>query len=105
MKKRLFLIIAVLFCVLFLIATAAACADKGDTGENLSGDTGENPGGDVAENPESGIYCTVTFDTRGGSEMDSVKVKVGAIIGGVALPTKQCSNFVAFAKDADGEEL
>ena len=105
MKKRLFLIIAVLFCVLFLIATAAACADKGDTGENLSGDTGENPGGDVAENPESGIYYTVTFDTRGGSEMDSVKVKVGAIIGGVALPTKQCSNFVSFAKDADGEEL
>ena len=102
MKKRLFLIIAVLFCVLFLIATAAACADKGDTGENPGGD---NPGGDVTENPESGIYYTVTFDTQGGSAMASVEVKEGAVIGNVTLPTKQCAEFVGFAEDANGKEM
>ena len=63
MKKRLFLIIAVLFCVLFLIATAAACADKGDTGENLSGDTGENPGGDTGENTGGDVIESPGGDT------------------------------------------
>ena len=51
MKKRLFLIIAVLFCVLLLIATATACKDDGDTGENPGGDVIDNPGGDTGENP------------------------------------------------------
>ena len=49
MKKRLFLIIAVLCCVLLLIATATACKDDGDTGENPGGDAIENPGTDVFE--------------------------------------------------------
>ena len=51
MKKRLLLIIAVLFCVLLLIATATACKDDGDTGENPGGDVIDNPGGDTGENP------------------------------------------------------
>ena len=51
MKKRLFLIIAVLCCLLLLIATATACKDEGDTGENPGGDAIENPGGDIGENP------------------------------------------------------
>ncbi|MBO8423556.1 MAG: leucine-rich repeat domain-containing protein [Firmicutes bacterium] len=49
MKKRLFLIIAVLCCLLLLIATATACKDDGDTGENPGGDAIENPGTDVFE--------------------------------------------------------
>ena len=97
MKKRLFLIIAVLFCVLLLIATATACKDDGDTGEN--------PGGDVTENPEPEVYYTVTFDTQGGSAMASVEVKEGAVIGNVTLPTKQCAEFVGFAEDANGEVI
>ena len=133
MKKRLFLIIAVLFCVLLLIATATACKDDGDTGENPGGDvidnpggdtgenpgdnpggdtgenpggdTGENPGGDVTENPEPEVYYTVTFDTQGGSAMASVEVKEGAVIGNVTLPTKQCAEFVGFAEDANGEVI
>ena len=133
MKKRLLLIIAVLFCVLLLIATATACKDDGDTGENPGGDvidnpggdtgenpgdnpggdtgenpggdTGENPGGDVTENPEPEVYYTVTFDTQGGSAMASVEVKEGAVIGNVTLPTKQCAEFVGFAEDANGEVI
>ena len=97
MKRSLFLIIAVLFCVLLLIATATACKDDGDTGEN--------PGGDVTENPEPEVYYTVTFDTRGGSAMASVEVKEGAVIGDVTLPTKQCAEFVGFAEDANGEVI
>ena len=97
MKKRLFLIIAVLCCVLLLIATATACKDDGDTGEN--------PGGDVTENPEPEVYYTVTFDTQGGSAMASVEVKEGAVIGNVTLPTKQCAEFVGFAEDANGEVI
>ena len=133
MKKRLLLIIAVLFCVLLLIATATACKDDGDTGENPGGDvienpggdigenpgdnpggdtgenpggdTGENPGGDVTENPEPEVYYTVTFDTQGGSAMASVEVKEGAVIGNVTLPTKQCAEFVGFTEDANGEVI
>ena len=37
MKKKLFLMIAVLCCMLLLVATVAACEDKGDTGENPGG--------------------------------------------------------------------
>ena len=117
MKKRLFLIIAVLCCLLLLIATATACKDDGDTGENPGGDVtenpggdnpgGENPGGDVTENPEPEVYYTVTFDTQGGSEMASVKIESGHIVGDISitLPTKQCGRLVGFALDTNGEVL
>ena len=116
MKKRLLLIIAVLFCVLLLIATATACKDDGDTGENPGGDVIDNPGGDTGENPgdnpggdtgenPGGDTDTVTFDTQGGSAMASVEVKEGAVIGNVTLPTKQCAEFVGFAEDANGEVI
>ena len=81
----------------------------GDVIENPDGDIGgnpgDNPGGDVTENPEPEVYYTVTFDAQGGSEMSAVKVKEGAVVGGVTLPTKQCGSFVGFAKDAYGEVM
>ena len=115
-------IIAVLCCMLLLVATVAACEDKGDTGENPGGDVietpggenpggenpgGETPGGDVTENPEPEVYYTVTFDTQGGSEMASVKIESGHIVGDISitLPTKQCGRLVGFALDTNGEVL
>ena len=109
MKKKLFLMIAVLCCMLLLVATVAACEDKGDTGENPGGDVtenpggdnpgGENPGGDVTENPEPEVYYTVTFDTQGGSAVQSVQAKEGATIAAPASPTKDRYNFTGWYKN------
>ena len=60
----------------------------------------------AAGEPEApATYYTVTFDTQGGSATASVEVKEGAVIGDVTLPTKQCAEFVGFAKDANGKEM
>ena len=109
MKKKLFLMIAVLCCMLLLVGTVAACEDKGDTGENPGGDVtenpggdnpgGENPGGDVTENPEPEVYYTVTFDTQGGSAVQSVQAKEGATIAAPASPTKDRYNFTGWYKN------
>ena len=109
MKKKLFLMIAALCCMLLLVATVAACEDKGDTGENPGGDVtenpggdnpgGENPGGDVTENPEPEVYYTVTFDTQGGSAVQSVQAKEGATIAAPASPTKDRYNFTGWYKN------
>ena len=85
MKKRLFLLMVLLCCLTLVAGVFAACNGDGTGG----------PDDDDAE-PN---YHTVTFDTQGGTEMDSVTVQEGEVIGKIDAPTKQCAEFMGFSTD------
>ncbi len=118
MKKKSFLVIAVLCLALLFTATIVACTGDGDTDET-PGNTDVTPGGDDVtpggddvtpggddvtpggDQPEE-IFYTVTFDTQGGSEMPSVYIKAGTAIGAITDPLKQCQTFVGFSLNPGG---
>ena len=104
MKKKSFLIIAVLCLALLFTATVVACTGDDNTDET-PGNTDVTPGGeDVTtggDQPEE-IFHTVTFDTQGGSEMPSVYIKAGTAIGAITDPLKQCQTFVGFSLNPGG---
>lgn len=104
MKKKSFLIIAVLCLALLFTATVVACTGDDNTDET-PGNTDVTPGGeDVTtggDQPEE-IFYTVTFDTQGGSEMPSVYIKAGTAIGAITDPLKQCQTFVGFSLNPGG---
>ena len=80
MKKRRFLLIALMCCFVFAGSILVAC------------------------NGEDSDF-TVSFDTQGGSNIAEITVGNGQVIGEVALPTKQCARFIGFALDAGGERM
>ena len=80
MKKRRFLLIALLCCFVFAGSILVAC------------------------NGEDSDF-TVSFDTQGGSNIAEITVGNGQVIGEVAPPTKQCARFIGFALDAGGERM
>ena len=110
MKKKLFLMIAVLCCMLLLVATLAACADKGDTGENPGGDVTENPGGDNpgGENPDPGeieVFKMVSFDMNGGEgQIADMNFKVGAVMAALPVPNRDGYKFICWVDDISEEE-
>ena len=110
MKKKLFLMIAVLCCMLLLVATVAACEDKGDTGENPGGDVTENPGGDNpgGENPDPGeieVFKMVSFDMNGGEgQIADMNFKVGAVMANLPVPTRDGYKFICWVDDISEEE-
>lgn len=105
-------------CMLLLLAFSAtvfaACNDDPPVqpGEELPGTEtpGEDPGtdppaDDPADDPtDDPVTYTVIFDTQGGTALPNVTVEKGAPVGEVALPSKQCAEFVCFSLDADGTE-
>ena len=80
MKKRRFLLIALMCCFVFAGSILVAC------------------------NGEDSDF-TVSFDTQGGSNIAGITVGNGQVIGEVAPPTKQCARFIGFALDAGGERM
>ena len=80
MKKRRFLLIALMCCFVFAGSILVAC------------------------NGEDSDF-TVSFDTQGGSNIAEITVGNGQVIGEVAPPTKQCARFIGFALDAGGERM
>lgn len=110
MKKKLFLMIAVLCCMLLLVATVAACEDKGDTGENPGGDVTENPGGDNpgGENPDPGeieVFKMVSFDMNGGEgQIADMNFKVGAVMAALPVPNRDGYKFICWVDDISEEE-
>ena len=85
MKKRLFLLMVLLCCLTLVAGVFAAC-------------NGDGTGGSDDDDAEPN-YHTVTFDTQGGTEMDSVTVQEGEVIGKIDAPTKQCAEFMGFSTD------
>ena len=80
MKKRRFLLIALMCCFVFAGSILVAC------------------------NGEDSDF-TVSFDTQGGSNIAEITVGNGQVIGEVAPPAKQCARFIGFALDAGGERM
>ena len=132
MKKKSFLVIAVLCLALLFTATVVACTGDDNTDET-PGNTDVTPGGDDVTpggddvtpggddvtpggddvtpggddvtpggDQPEEIFYTVTFDTQGGSEMPSVDIKAGTAIGAITDPLKQCQTFVGFSLNPGG---
>ena len=80
MKKRRFLLIALMCCFVFAGSILVAC------------------------NGEDSDF-TVSFDTQGGNNIAEITVGNGQVIGEVAPPAKQCARFIGFALDAGGERM
>ena len=97
MKRKGFLLLTMLCCLVVAVGIFAACFEN-DSSEQLTPGS-ENPGTDET------VRFTVTFDTQGGSTLADITVEAGQVIGEFTLPTKQCSRFVGFAFDTDGEQM
>ena len=97
MKRKGFLLLTMLCCLVVAIGLFAACFENDSSEQQTPGS--ENPGTDET------MCFTVTFDTQGGSTLADITVEAGQVIGEFTLPTKQCSRFVGFAFDTDGEQM
>ena len=97
MKRKLWLVAALVLCLVLAVGILAACNDSDTSGQQTPG--GENPG--TGET----VRFTVTFDTQGGSTIADITVENGQVIGEFTLPTKQCSRLVGFALDTAGEQM
>ena len=97
MKRKGFLLLTMLCCLVVAVGLFAACFENDSSEQQTPGS--ENPGTDET------ARFTVTFDTQGGSTLADITVEAGQVIGEFTLPTKQCSRFVGFAFDTDGEQM
>lgn len=97
MKRKGFLLLTMLCCLVVAVGLFAACFENDSSEQQTPGS--ENPGTDET------ARFTVTFDTQGGSALADITVEAGQVIGEFTLPTKQCSRFVGFAFDTDGEQM
>ena len=97
MKRKGFLLLTMLCCLVVAVGIFAACFENDSSEQQTPGS--ENPGTDET------VRFTVTFDTQGGSALADITVEAGQVIGEFTLPTKQCSRFVGFAFDTDGEQM
>ena len=96
MRKKSFLLFVILCCITILVACAlVACnpsSNQGEQGQNDGNDGGPDDGGE--------IYYTVTFDSQGGSMVQSVRVKSGDKLTAPANPTRTSYNFSGWYKDS-----
>lgn len=120
MKKKFFLTLAMILCFIVACTILVACNEDRSTenftngsefpsadrpGEEISG--GDYPSEMPEDTPEEEtpvVYCTVSFNTIGGSEIESIKVEKGNRINISADPIKEGHLFVGWYKDVDYTE-
>ena len=102
-KWKLVLVLAMV--LILTLCMLAACNPKG---QQSSSSGGQTPGGETPGSGESGVpgdggntpsgdgktYFTVTFQTMGGTMIDSVQVEQGSCVSRPADPKKEGSGFV-----------
>ena len=92
MKKRRFLLIALICCFVFAGSILVACNPGSSSQEG--GDNSQQPGDDA-------VYCTVTFNVNGGdSEIEPKDYAVGYVMN-LPTPSRKGYTFVGWA-DIDG---
>ena len=93
-KKFTTIFVLLLVCVLFACALVACnpSSNSQNGGLNDGNDGGPDDGGE--------IYYTVTFDSQGGSMVQSVRVKSGDKLTAPANPTRTSYNFSGWYKDS-----
>ena len=92
MKKRRFLLIALMCCFVFAGSILVACNPGSSSQEG--GDNSQQPGDDA-------VYCTVTFNVNGGdSEIEPKDYAVGYVMN-LPTPSRKGYTFVGWA-DIDG---
>ena len=70
---------------------------------SINKDPNDNPNGDEGQNEQDqpqNVKYTVTFNTNGGSIINSVEVNANGVITGVSAPTKEGYTFVGWYLDA-----
>lgn len=89
MKKRnlFYVLIACIMCLLFVLA---GC--DGNTGDNANGGNGD-----------TGTYFTVTFDSRGGSAVESRRIHEGDLVVRPETPTKSGHIFTGWFQQDNTE--
>ena len=79
-KKRFAFVLAAVLCA---VSVGALAGCSGGTGGNSGGNSGETPGG-----TEETKEYTVTFDSAGGTAVQSVTVQEGATLKAPETPVK-----------------
>ena len=92
MKKfrSLYVFIAMILCCLFAFA---GC-------NNETGNSGGNNGGNNG-NTDTGTYYTVTFDSMGGSNVESQRIREGNPARAPEVPTRETYSFIGWYKTAE----
>lgn len=83
-KKRFVCLFAAALCALSAAAFAACADDSGGSGGNTNGGSNGNPGGEQTVTKE----YTVSFDSAGGTAVQSVTVKEGSTLKAPETPVK-----------------
>ena len=95
MKRKTFLLICAVLIAALLVCVLVAC-DPSSNNQN----GGLNDGNDGGPDDGGEIYYTVTFDSQGGSMVQSVRVKSGDKLTAPANPTRTSYNFGGWYKDS-----
>ncbi len=84
-KKNLFYVL--IACIICLLVALTGCNDN----------TGNTPGG----NEDTGTYYTVTFDSRGGSAVESQRIREGNPVRSPEVPKRENYFFLGWYKSID----
>ena len=90
-KKFVFILTAIMLCLAFALS---ACGETG-------GGNNANNGNNGNTNHDDGTYYTVTFDSQGGSNVESKRVLAGNPVAAPASPTRDNFDFGGWYKSAD----
>ena len=96
MRKKSFLLFVILCCITLLVACIFVACNPDSKNQN----GGLNDGNDGGPDDGGEIYYTVTFDSQGGSMVQSVRVKSGDKLTAPANPTRTSYNFGGWYKDS-----
>ena len=96
MRKKSFLLFVILCCITLLVACIFVACNPDSKNQN----GGLNDGNDGGPDDGGEIYYTVTFDSQGGSMVQSVRVKSGDKLTAPANPTRTSYNFSGWYKDS-----
>ncbi|MDE6617962.1 MAG: leucine-rich repeat protein [Clostridiales bacterium] len=84
-KKLLCIILACITCILFALTGCGGNTDNTPTGGDSGGD--------------NGTYYTVTFDSRGGSAVESQSIREGNTARVPSVPTRESYSFIGWFVD------
>ncbi len=99
MKKFVFILTAIMLCLCFSLF--AACGTDNAGGANNNGGSGGNQTSGNTDNDGEGddgdfVYYTVTFDSQGGSAVESEKVLAGNPAHAPISPAKDNYGFIGW---------